>query len=286
VNIDLILDAHMNMILRFLGLGLVVGLGACAAVPQDPVDRAAFEANNDPVEPFNRTVFDINQSLDRTFIKPVAIAYRDNLPVAVQDSILNLGQNLREPTVFINGVLQARPEVAGSALARFVLNSTVGIGGLFDVASSAKIKRYETDFGQTLYIWGVKNDGPYLMMPLFGPTNARDLVGRGVDMVIDPLGLVTKGSMTRSVLTATDNKDFADGGSQEFQYASMGITILSVIDLRARYLDQYDALEQGSLDFYAKLRSVTRQRRDAALGKVRPGQQSAVDPAVLADPGP
>ncbi len=272
--------------LRFLGLSLMLGLGACAAVPSDPIDRAAFDANNDPIEPFNRAVFDVNQSLDRTFIKPVAIAYRDNLPVGVQNSILNMGQNLGEPIVFINGVLQARMNVAGTALARFALNSTLGVGGLFDVAESAKLHRQETDFGQTLYIWGVRDDGPYLMMPLFGPTNVRDALGRGVDMVINPLGIVTKGSLTRSVITATDHKDFADGGSQQFEYVSMGITILSVIDLRARYLDEYDALEQGSLDFYAKLRSVSRQRRDAALGKTKPGQQSAADPIALVDPGP
>jgi phospholipid-binding lipoprotein MlaA len=274
----------MIKITPLLCLAVGLALGACAAVPSDPVDRAAFEANRDPLEPMNRTIFDINNSIDRAVIKPVAIAYRDATPPAVRESIFNLGANLGEPLIFVNGALQGRFGLAAKALVRFATNSTVGIGGLFDMAAQAKLMREETDFGETLYIWGVKDDGPYLVLPLFGSSNLRDAFGKGVDAVINPLGLVTRGSLTRSVLTGTGDKEVLDNGNAQFEFASMGISILAVIDLRSRYIEEVEELERSSLDFYAKLRSVSRQRRDGQLGKPKSTTNAA--PVALSDPGP
>jgi phospholipid-binding lipoprotein MlaA len=272
----------MHNFVRILSLAALALMGACAAVPTDPVERAAFNANNDPLEPLNRKIFSFNQSVDKAVIKPVAVAYRDTVPVFVQNRIFNIAGNLGEPVVFVNNVLQARVGSAAKTLVRFSANSTIGLAGMFDVMGP-EFEKQTGDFGQTLYAWGIHDDGPYLMLPLFGPSNLRDGLGMGVDQVINPVGLATRGSMTRSVLTAMDHKDFLDNGNAQFQYATLGITILSVIDLRARYLDAYDELERGSLDFYAKLRSVNRQRRNADLGRA-PGQTTLIDPGLV-DPG-
>jgi phospholipid-binding lipoprotein MlaA len=169
-----------------LAVGLLVALSACAEVPRDPDERAEFEAANDPIEPFNRGVFEVNLALDRAVLKPVATHYRDWVPQGVRDRVHDFVLNLNAPFVFANDVLQGEPDRAAQTLDRFIINSTAGLLGLVDVVGRTGGPRYHTeDFGQTLAVWGA-GEGPYLMLPVFGPSNPRDAVGKGVEMVADP----------------------------------------------------------------------------------------------------
>ncbi len=214
----------------------------------------------DPIEPFNRGVFSFNLALDRAIIKPVAEGYRSVLPEFVRDRIRAVIDNLHEPLVFVNDVLQGRGEAAGISGRRFIVNTTVGVVGLFDRATEFGLPKQSGDFGQTLYAWGV-NDGPYLVLPFFGPSNVRDTFGLGLDMVASPTGYIGSSETRRKVgivVGATDG-----------------------IDLRSRNIESLDAVEAGSLDFYANLRSVWRQNRQATLREARPG---APDPDLV-DPG-
>ncbi|MGE5506638.1 MAG: VacJ family lipoprotein [Actinomycetota bacterium] len=213
-------------------------LAGCAEVPTDPEDRAEFEAINDPLEPTNRAIFDFNMALDRNIAKPVAKTYHEQVPEVAQKGIHNALNNLRAPMTFINDVLQGEPDRAAQTMVRFMFNSTAGLGGLYDIVTDTNGPRYHSeDLGQTMAVWGV-GDGPYLMLPFFGPSNPRDAVGTGAEYVADPVGYV----------------DIAT-------WATASKTGVGVVDERTQYLDPLDELERGSLDFYAALRSVYRQRR-------------------------
>jgi phospholipid-binding lipoprotein MlaA len=221
-----------------LGLGVV---SAPLAVAQDlkPAE-AAVEDVNDPIEPFNRGVFWVNELLQTWFIRPMAIAYKSFLPPGMQASIGNFLFNLAEPVTLANDLLQGEMERAGTTVQRFAINSTYGIAGLFDRATEMGYGRHDEDFGQTLAVWGV-GEGFYLVLPLFGPSNPRDGVGMGADMFIDPWGyvLTTDLSNTRMVLGGTD------------EYA--GVT------------DELDQIRKTSVDYYAALRSLYRQKRAAEI---------------------
>lgn len=230
--------------------------GGCATVAggQDA-------AQNDPFEPVNRKVFAVNQAVDRAVIKPVAEGYRAALPEAVRNCVRAFIDNLHEPLIFANDLLQGRGQAAGITGRRFLINSTLGVAGLFDRATEMGEPRQTGDFGQTLYAWGV-DDGPYLMLPFFGPSTVRDVVGLGVDIYASPIGHV--GS------EATQRK------------TSFAIGVSDGIDLRSRNIESLDSIEANSLDFYAYLRSVWRQNRQAALQQAREGAAPADD---LDDPG-
>ncbi len=219
-------------------LGLLTG---CASGGADPAD---------PFEPSNRAVLDFNTALDESVLRPAAEAYRDNVPAPMRTALRNFLRNLNEPAVLANNLLQGRVLDAGHTLMRFYINSTAGGLGLFDVATPSGIERRSGDFGQTLHAWGVP-DGPYLMLPLFGPTTVRDAVGDGVDALASPVGLVT-GATTSAALS---------------QMLGVGRGALGGLDLRAENIETLDALRSESLDYYARLRSVVRQRRDAELGR-------------------
>ena len=240
-------------------------LGACATVPAGPRDDAA----DDPFEPFNRGVFAVNTAVDHAVIKPVAEAYRSALPEVVRDRIRSFVDNLREPLVFANDLLQGRGEAAGISGRRFLINSTWGVGGLFDKAAELGMPRQSGDFGQTLYAWGLA-DGPFLMLPLLGPTTVRDAVGLGVDTYAAPFGHI--------------------GSDASRRKASVVVGVSGGVDLRARNIESLDAIEASSVDFYAYLRSVWRQNRAATLREAREGatvQEDLVDPgAANAAPTP
>ena len=218
-------------------------LQGCATVHGAP---ACDDARNDPLEPLNRKVFAFDLALDRIVIKPAAEAYRAVLPEFVRDRIHAVLGTLKEPLVFANDVLQGRGSAAAITGKRFVVNSTVGLAGLFDRASSLGLARQSGDFGQTLHVWGA-GEGPYLVLPLFGPSNVRDAVGLGVDTWASPTGRVGSADVRRDAAIATT---LADG-----------------LDLRSSNIETLDELEKSSLDFYAYLRSVTRQARRAALAE-------------------
>ncbi len=213
-------------VLLFLLLTLV--LGACAAVrPQ---------TQEDPLEPFNRAVFGFNRLVDGVLVRPVGELY-GLLPAPVRSGVGNVLDNLREPVVFVNELLQGKRERAGVAFARFFVNTTLGIGGLFDVAAALGLERRQEDFGQTLAVWGVP-EGPYLVLPLIGPTSPRDLAGDLVDsLLFDPFNHLAPRPWR------------------------LGRSALAGLVESRRLRPLLEELERGSLDFYAAVRSSYRQRR-------------------------
>jgi phospholipid-binding lipoprotein MlaA len=229
-------------------------LAGCASVGSNTTDEY-----NDPLEPLNRQVFAFNRVLDRLVVKPAARGYRALLPQFVRDRIRSMIDNLGEPLIFVNDLLQLRIDAAGTTLGRFVINSTVGVAGMFDRATTDGFQRQTGDFGQTLYRWGV-DDGPYLVLPFFGPSNVRDTVGLGVDLVASPVGYAIPHD----------------------QRVKVGVSIFVVngIDQRERNLEAFDLLEQSALDFYVHLRSVWRQHRASVLDEARKRER----PEELIDP--
>ncbi len=165
----------------------VFALASCASAPNnDPESLAEYKKINDPAEPTNRFIFDFNQGLDKIIIKPLTSFYRGIFPDPLREGVHNFLNNLKTPVVLTNDILQGEPERAGDTVMRFLINSTVGIGGLRDQASDWGYDAHEEDFGQTLAVWGV-GEGPYIMLPLFGPSNPRDAIGKVVDYFLDPI---------------------------------------------------------------------------------------------------
>jgi phospholipid-binding lipoprotein MlaA len=159
---------------------LALMLSACASIPEEQ------RVETDPWEPLNQTLFDVNQGLDKVLTKPLAKGYRAVLPGPVRRVVSNFFTNLTTPRSVINNLLQGKPIQGLSETGRFLFNSTVGIGGLFDVATAAGMEEYREDFGQTAAVWGVP-DGPYVMLPFLGPQTLRDAVLLPLDIVVDPL---------------------------------------------------------------------------------------------------
>ena len=216
---------------------------------------------DDPFEPVNRAVLDTNTALDKALIKPIAEAYRQAFPQSVRDRIRSAIDNLAEPRIFVNDLLQRRPNAAGITFTRFLVNTTVGLGGLFDPATEQGLPRQSGDFGQTLYSWGV-DDGPYLVLLFFGPSNFRDALGLGVDLYTTPPALVVTGHA--GTITG------------------LAVGTVDGIDLRSRNIESLDEIIASALDYYSNLKSLTRQRRQAQL---REGRGLAPEPQELTDPG-
>lgn len=219
----------------------ILAVAGCATRPP-PDDREAiaeYEANNDPAEPFNRAMYDVNQAVDRAVLRPVARGYRSVVPAPVRTGVRNVLSNLRSPVVLLNDALQGETQRFGTTLGRFLLNTTLGVGGIFDVARDLGLPPHSEDFGQTLAVAGV-GEGPYLFVPLLGPSNPRDLVGFVAGILADPLTWITY------------------GGSGTVSGVRAGAT---VVDTRESVLDPLDDVERTSLDPYATLRSAYRQRR-------------------------
>ena len=234
----------------------LAALAGCASVST----RESSESD-DPLEPLNRTVLDVNLALDDALIKPVAEAYRALLPTFVRDRIRSMIDNLAEPRILVNDLLQGRADAARITLGRFVLNTFAGIGGMFDAATPQGFPRQSGDFGQTLYTWGV-SDGPYVVLLFFGPSNFRDTFGLGVDLFTTPPALVVTGhaGVVTGVVVGT-----VDG-----------------VDLRARNIETLDEIKASALDLYTHLKSIAQQRREAELREARGTKE---EPAELIDPG-
>jgi len=243
----------MNLRLRFLvfsNLVLLLSLfvSGCATPPNNAQPEAAeAEDFNDPLEDTNRAIFDFNQMVDRHVLVPVAEAYRTVLPEPVRDSLRDFLRNLRAPLIFANNALQGDFEHAGQTFARFTLNSTLGVGGLIDVAGRwGQLPYHEQDLGVTFGVWGIP-EGPYLVIPVLGPSDPRDLVGQTAEGFGDPFNkLVTGNPYTLYWIP------FVRGG-------------VSGIDQRSRYIETLSDIERTSLDYYATIRSLYRQRRAALV---------------------
>lgn len=182
--------------LAFLSFLILAG---CAQVPESKVDE------RDPLQSINRPLYDFNMDvLDAYILRPAAVGYVAVTPVPVRQSIVHFTDNLTAPVDMINAGLQGKPGNASVSLARFLVNSTVGIFGIFDVASSLGLNRVGEDFGQTMGVWGV-GDGAYLMLPAMGPTTARNLTGDVVDnFVLPEIALTTPQTVLVFALKAVE----------------------------------------------------------------------------------
>ncbi len=200
----------------------------------------------DPIEPINRAIFSFNNVADRVVLEPIAKGYK-KLPSPIQSGISNFLSNLRTPLVVVNQILQGQGENAVQSTGRFLVNSTAGIFGLFDVADRIGLEEKEEDFGQTLATWGV-GDGFYIVLPLFGPSNIRDTTGMVMTMVTDPM-----------------NAYFVSEG--EAWLVPMR-TAANAVDQRSKIIDEVNALRDNSVDYYAAVRSSYYQNRKAAINNV------------------
>lgn len=228
----------------------------------------AQEATRDPFEKFNRAMFSFNEAVDRHALEPIARGYRAVTPAPLREGVGNALSNLKAPVVFANDVLQAAPSRAATTAARFGVNSTVGVAGIFDVASTMGLERHSEDFGQTLGRWGV-GAGPYLVLPLLGPSSVRDAAGSGVDAALNPI-------------------NYAEfDGEDAFRVSR---TVIGVIDAREGALEAVDSLRETSIDPYVSVRTTYTLLREAS---VRNGQTNVQDlpefeeiPAAGADADP
>lgn len=206
----------------------------------DVQDSDFIEDVDDPFEDINRVIFEINMGLDMVFFRPLAELYGEAVPDPIRKGVHNAIKNLNTPVTLANDILQLNPDRAGVTLFRFLINTTLGLGGLFDVASEMGFEHHYEDFGQTLAAAGI-GDGPYLMLPLFGPSNVRDLIGRVADFFMDPLHWVVA------------NNDVEWAG-----WIRGGVDLL---DVRTNSRELTDRIEK-TLDPYAQYRSLYVQSRN------------------------
>ncbi|MBI1243422.1 MAG: VacJ family lipoprotein [Alphaproteobacteria bacterium] len=225
---------------------------APVARAEQPTSAQAGGDIYDPLEPMNRYFFEVNRFLDTIALKPMA-AWYGMLPQGVRTGTGNFLGNLRNPWTAVNDGLQGEGSRAGTAVARFFINTLIGFFGVFDPAAGMGLKPHEEDAGQTFGSWGV-GDGPYLMLPLFGPSNGRDVVGLVTDSVLDPFNLVTR---------ANDLKwaPFARGGA-------------TAVHNRDANGQQIDDLERTATDLYATVRRITVERRRAEIRNAAPGSNT------------
>jgi phospholipid-binding lipoprotein MlaA len=220
----------MGRSVRVLAAGVALALLAgCASNPE-------YRNPRDPLEGFNRGVYQFNEDLDTAFLKPLAKGYRAITPAPVDRGVTNFFENIADVRNAANNLLQFKLTRAVTSVGRVLVNSTVGILGFVDVASNLNMPRYTEDFGQTLGTWGV-SPGPFIVLPFFGPSTGRDTVGLVVDWYTDPLTYVN------------------DGG------VAWGLKGLRLVDRRADLLAASKVLEQAALDPYAFTRDAFLQRR-------------------------
>lgn len=211
---------------------LVLTLSGCATGPgADP---------RDPLEPFNRGMYRLNDTVDRAVVKPVATVYRDVLPSPVRTGVTNFFANLQDAWSFVNNALQLKGEAAGDSLFRFGVNTFMGLGGVLDIASEMQIERHSEDFGQTLGHWGV-DAGPYVILPLLGPSTLRDTLASPVDAYGNFVAGIDHAA-TRDALTA-----------------------VNLLNRRSRLLEASNILDQVALDPYTFTRDAFLQRRQNAV---------------------
>ena len=233
------------------GLMLVL-LQGCASGPN---------ANpSDPLEPFNRSVFRFNDGVDRAILKPVATAYRDVTPSLLRAGVTNFFGNLADVWSLVNNVLQLKPKESVETMFRVGVNTTIGLGGVIDVATEMQIEKHPEDFGKTLGYWGVES-GPYVVLPIFGPSTLRDSVAKIVDIKAD----IVSGIQTNSTRNT--------------------LIVLRGVDTRSKYLGAGDLLDQAALDKYTFTRDFYLQRRRSLAEPVSSEVEERFDlPEVGAPP--
>ena len=236
-------------------LALLLCCCGCATTQSSSPTADDADTDNDPAEGVNRAIFKANLAADHAVMRPVAQAYADHVPEVVQTGIHNVVQNLKQPAVAVNDLLQGNVNQAWQSVQRLAVNTTVGAAGIVDVAAKWGLPPHKADFGQTLAVWGV-GEGPFVELPLLGPSNPRDALGTAVDMALNPLTFV---------------------GGAPATYAGVATGGANLVDARAQHLQDLDALERNSLDYYATLRSVSRQHREAEISAAKQPPEGRVD---------
>lgn len=232
-------NTSFKTVVAIAGVALMLTGSACAKSQGPDVTYKSNEIS-DPIEPVNRFVFGFNDVLDHVLFEPLAKGYKAILPSFVRDSVQSFMRNLKSPLIIANNLLQGDLGNAGVATARFVINSTVGIAGLIDVAKTQGMPYEPEDFGQTLASWGVGN-GFYLVLPILGPSSLRDATGTLVDGYADPVRIVA------------DNTD-----NMWIYYTREAVEGL---DTRSRMIAAIDDMRRNNLDYYAAARSAYTQKR-------------------------
>lgn len=239
-------------------IAVLIGNFAGCATPPPASDQEAvaeFKETNDPLEPTNRVMYAIDDGLDTYILRPAAQAYRFILPQPVRNGVHNVLTNLATPVELGNDILEAKPRRAGDTTMRFFINTTVGVVGVFDVAKGWGYPNHDSDFGMTLALWGLP-EGPFLFLPVFGPSNPRDAIGIGVDDVMDPFTWVGQGAAVR----ALDWSRF----------------FIKALDERERHLDDIENIKKTALDPYATFRSLYRQHRQSQIEQLRNDNRATI----------
>ena len=234
-------------------------LSGCATVPAD-----SGNDSRDPIESFNRQVFEFNDVVDRAVLKPVAQAYEFVLPEPVRDCVSNIFSNFREPSNAVNNLLQGKPVDAVSDTCRFVVNSTVGLLGCFDPARQMGLEKHNEDFGQTLGRWGI-GSGPYLVVPILGPSTVRDAIGvYGAEPYLD-INFYIDNVRVRNAIFGT-----------------------RVVNQRAELLQTDDLISGAALDKYRFIRDGYLQRRRNLVydGSPPPAEEEVAPPTSPGSPPP
>ena len=236
-----------------------------------PSTSFSADSENDPFEKTNRAIFDFNNTLDDNIFKPIAKGWR-KVPDFPRKPLSNLATTAKTPISLANAILQLNRESIGNILGKFLINMTFGLGGLFDIAGTQEfgsMPTVEEDFGQTLATWGVP-DGPYVMLPVFGPSSVRDSFGLGVDTITNPLSFAYR----------------MNGIGLE---ARLSGPVVRGVSTREKYLDYVDEMRSSSLDWYATMRSLYRQKRKKEISGVLEDEKVALNVLstdVYSDPEP
>ncbi len=230
----------------FLGFAFHVNAADNTQSASPPISKSStIEGNGDPLEPINRVVFKFNDLVYSFVLRPVSDVYRTALPKIARDGVRNVLLNLNAPFILINDVLQGEMNRAWNTSRRIFINSTIGFAGVYDAASDIwGISAHSEDFGQTLGVWGV-GEGFYLVLPVFGPSNPRDTIGLISKSFLDPVS---------QYLDHIDEKD-----------AILGRVLAVGIDQYSGTIDDLDRLKESSLDYYAAVRSIYRQKRNSDI---------------------
>ena len=238
-----------------LGFTATLLLSACVSRPSDPDAAAIYDQNNDPLEPMNRAVYGFNQAADRYVLTPLVKGYRTITPDFARTGLDNFFTNLKQPIYFVNALLQADFKAAGTIAGRFSVNSLIGFFGFVDSASKMDIPVVKRDFGGTLAVWGVKESGPYLVLPLLGPSTVRETVGMGVDALGNPVS-------------------WALYEEPALAYGQMGGNAFVSRDNAQELLD---TIQKSSTDSYATMRSMYQQNRQKEINTLRGETEVAPD---------
>jgi phospholipid-binding lipoprotein MlaA len=235
----------------------------CVTLGATPVSAAALDEETwDPIEPLNRTTSDFNGKFDRWLLKPVAKEYDRVMPSVGKQGVGNFFSNLAQPRVAVNSLLQGNFTQSARDGGRFLMNSTVGIFGFIDVAKTVGLEPREEDWGQTFAVWGV-GEGPYLVLPVFGPRNARDTVGLGLDLASNPVSYFYPLSSV----------------------VGQGLLGAEIVDTRARFLPAEKVLEQAAGDDkYIFVREAYRQRRRSLIYDGNPPKPAFIDDEAESTP--